>query len=442
MSKRRKSKPRRSKSGFDDALSAYRDQRFDEAESILSRLLQDDIPESRVAHLRGLTAMRREDGRLAETMLRLAVELDPASAGALSDLGNLLDGQAKSAEAVRCYRDALAIAPDHAQAGRNLGLTLIDLGRTQEALESFNDALSRNPDDEPLLLSKAKLLVSLDQPNEAIDALRQAIDANDSSTEPYKRLVSLYRRIGQHEQAAAVIDSWLAIEPDDPVAIHLKAASQQQPLTRASDEYVRRMFDEFAARFDDDLDALEYQGPELIRELMQETLGEPAGNLAVLDAGCGTGKCAFVLEPYAATLTGVDLSAKMIEKAAALDIYHSLVVAELSDYIASHREQFNVIVAADTFHYFGDLQPVLLGARAAVKHPGYLLFTLERSAADQSSDYRLNPNGRFSHREDYFEQQLSSAGWSLTTKRVARLRNEAGVPVEAWLVAACTGLSA
>ena len=156
----------------------------------------------------------------------------------------------------------------------------------------------------------------------------------------------------------------------------------------------------------------------------------------MLDAGCGTGKCGPLLKPFADHLWGVDLSPKMTAKAEQLGIYQTLVVGELTAFIAARPKQFDVIVAADTLNYFGDLQPVLMAARAAVKDPGYLLFTLEKSGESQSTGYRLNPNGRYSHSQSYLDEQLSSAGWEVSTSRVAVLRKEADQPVLGLLVAA------
>ena len=57
----------------------------------------------------------------------------------------------------------------------------------------------------------------------------------------------------------------------------------------------------------------------------------------VLDAGAGTGLCGESLRTYARKLVGIDLSARMLEKAKDRAVYDELVVAELTAYMREHR---------------------------------------------------------------------------------------------------------
>ncbi len=83
----------------------------------------------------------------------------------------------------------------------------------------------------------------------------------------------------------------------------------------------------------------------------------PDGRLVVLDAGCGTGLCGPLLRPYASRLVGVDLSGGMLDHARRKEIYTDLVQSELTEFLAAQQRAFDVIVAADTLVYFGDLAP-------------------------------------------------------------------------------------
>lgn len=432
MSKKRK---QRNPASFEHALTAYQEQRFAAAETILTELLEAGAPDYRVVHLSGLTAYRLNDFATAERMLQLATQLEPQSADAFCDLGNVLDESDKAEEAIRSYRKSLDLCADHPHAGRNLALTLLADEKAEEALDVLDTVHTGRPPDAPLYAARARVLESLERWEEAIEAAEFAVKESDGEVASYRKLVSLLRRSGQPDRAREAVNRWLQDHPNDSVALHLQSINQKQTVPRASDAYVRQMFDEFASRFDHELDALEYDGPQLISQDAREFLGEPNRSLAVLDAGCGTGKCGPILYPFAASLIGVDLSPKMTAIARETGMYTLLEVGELTDYMASRENQFDVIVAADTLNYFGNLFPVFAAAHAATKAAAHLFFTIEHSE-DQEDGYQLNSRGRFTHRESYVHEQLELAKWNVVGSRFACLRKEAGKDVPCLVVAA------
>ncbi|HYE91855.1 MAG TPA: tetratricopeptide repeat protein [Terriglobales bacterium] len=70
-----------------------------------------------------------------------AIELEPAHADALVNLGRLLHERGDVADAAERYRRALAVRPGHATAAYNLGVALEDLGRLDEAIDAYRAAL-------------------------------------------------------------------------------------------------------------------------------------------------------------------------------------------------------------------------------------------------------------------------------------------------------------
>jgi predicted TPR repeat methyltransferase len=162
----------------------------------------------------------------------------------------------------------------------------------------------------------------------------------------------------------------------------------------------------------------------------------PDRTLDVLDAGCGTGLCGPLICEYARRLVGVDLSARMLDRARERSLYHELVKEELTTYLRKVREQFDVIVSADTLCYFGPLEEPVGAAAAALRTGGMLLFTVEESSASPSpSDYIISPHGRYSHSRAYVERVLTGAGLRPEIVR-AELRMEAGAPVAGLVVRA------
>jgi predicted TPR repeat methyltransferase len=188
---------------------------------------------------------------------------------------------------------------------------------------------------------------------------------------------------------------------------------------------VRQIFERFAGSFEQVLDRLEYRAPQLIAARIETEVGPPGKSLEVLDAGCGTGLCGPLLAPYARHLTGVDLAPAMLAKAEEQGVYDRLEAAELTAFLESHADSYDLIASADTLCYFGALERVFAAAAGALRPGGVLAFTLERAENDSTPGYRLAPHGRYSHSEDYIRQGLAKAGLALCSIEEDTLRKEA-----------------
>jgi predicted TPR repeat methyltransferase len=107
----------------------------------------------------------------------------------------------------------------------------------------------------------------------------------------------------------------------------------------------------------------------------------------------------------------------------------------------AHNEAFDLIVSADTLVYFGDLKGVIAALAGALRPNGPVVFTLEHAVGDSgSSDYCLEPHGRYSHAQAYVERLLTRSG--LRSKIVqAELRTEAGAPVPGLVIRAAKSRS-
>ncbi len=194
-------------------------------------------------------------------------------------------------------------------------------------------------------------------------------------------------------------------------------------VTRASDGYVRAMFDKFAPAFDRALrDNLGYVAPQRLVELLD---GEPTGALRVLDAGCGTGLAGPLLAPWASHLVGVDLSPGMLARAAEGGCYGALHEAELTAWLAGCVERFDVVLSADVLIYFGRLEPLMAGFASVLADGGVVLVSIETGEGDAA----LQPTGRWKHSLAHACAAAAAAGLELSRSAECALRSEAGEPV-------------
>lgn len=438
------------------AMRLHRQGNLLEAQRDYERVLryQPDHPEA--LNFFGILQQQRGQSTQAEQLLRRAIHTAPNYASAYTNLGNILIVQQRYEDAIAAYRQAVLLRPDEVEASVNLGALLKGLGRLPEALEAYQFASERQPGNPEIYYRLGALLVEMNRIEEARTALEVTLQADGVHQNALLLMGTVLHRLGRREEARAVLGNavfqlggtenaltllqhWLRLMPEDPVAQHRLAAwfGADQPL-RASDAYVTDLFDRYAEHFDEHLHRLDYQAPMLIAERLGEIGGAGVGQLKVLDAGCGTGLCAPWLRPYASTLTGVDLSSKMVEKARERGGYDELAVAELTAFLREHRQTYDLIVSADTLVYFGDLTTVCAMMANALHTSGWLVFTVERTEPkDAPEGYQLNKSGRYSHTADYVDQILRKSGLNAVTVKTVTLRQEGKQSVLGYVVSAC-----
>ena len=388
------------------AIKAHKAGLLADAEAQYRRVLQNQPDDPDALNFLGMLRGQSGDATEAATLLKRSVEADPTNPHAWLNLGNVLVILHKDEEARTAFTKATELAPGFAMAWFNLGVCL---GRCK-------------------------------QPLEAASALHRALKIEPGHLRAYESLGLVLHRLGNYAEAAEVFREWLQHDPENPFARHMLAAtSGAEAPSKAADEYVRQLFDDFAANFDENLASLKYRAPQLIADrLGREMHGGRPGD--ILDAGCGTGLCGPLVRPHARTLVGIDLSAAMIEKARTRGGYEELIVAELCTFMSSRPDAFDVVISADTLVYFGALEEPLRAARTCLRRGGLLIFSVEHADGGGSGSgerpYRLETHGRYSHSEGYIRSALPAAGFSGVSIERGVLRRERGSDVRGLIVLA------
>jgi predicted TPR repeat methyltransferase len=107
-------------------------------------------------------------------------------------------------------------------------------------------------------------------------------------------------------------------------------------------------------------------------------------------------------------------------------------VADIEIWLNESGNEFDLILAADTLVYLGDLAPVFAGAAARLKPDGFFLFTVEKH---ESEGYELGPKRRWRHSESYLTSEAFKAGFSVAGLLECVPRMEAKRPVDGFAVA-------
>lgn len=238
---------------------------------------------------------------------------------------------------------------------------------------------------------------------------------------------------GNRDGAAKAFRRVLALDPADQLGagVRLARLGERKALRAMSPAYVRNLFDQYAGRFDRELvGTLGYNAPALLRAALDLVAGGDRRYARVLDLGCGTGLLGEVIRDRADELTGVDLSPNMIEAAKRKNIYDRLVVGDLIECLAAETAPFDLILAADVFVYFSDLNPIFKAAAERLSALGLIAFTVETHGGEGAI---LRDTLRFAHGESHLRAAAECAGLEVLKLEKVSTRREKDVPVEGLL---------
>ena len=342
------------------------------------------LNEYNIAALLGLAdiASRENDFEKAEKGYKRVLELAPKNFVAHNNFAELLYKQKRTAEALEEYRQAVIINPKSAEVSNNLAVILRDCGDYEQALGLLFNAYVLKPELEQISINLAETL-------------------------------TLYQR-QQPEEALKIAENWVRQAPENIFAEKTAAAFKGEDIEN-NQIYSEKLFDGFADNYELVVKNLGYSVPMAV--------GRALGNVkaSVVDLGCGTGLVGEVIKGPGVTLTGVDISAKMLEAARAKNIYDRLVQSDVVEFLYNNHN-YDWAIAADVLGYIGDLKE-FAAAVSGIK----LIFTTE--LYDGTEAYKVMPNGRYKHRQDYVENLLRDNGYTKISCKKMVLRKEDGKDV-------------
>jgi predicted TPR repeat methyltransferase len=425
------------------AVLLQKNEQFVEAHELYRRVLETAPDHPRALHYAGVLAHQQGRNDEALKLIERSLTLVPDQADWCSNLGIVFQSDGRLDAAIESYRRAIAIDPSHANAHNNLGVLLRATRQLAEAEAAYHAAIQLNPEHIDAYTNLGILLNGLKRTEEAAACYCKVITLRPKHREARKLLALAHCTLGEIGKAVNIFEEWLEEEPGDPIARHMLAACTGRDMPeRASNDFVETTFNRFASSFESKLERLSYRAPALVAAMLEDSGLEPSHCLDVLDAGCGTGLCGAIVAPYARWLVGVDLSEGMLAHAKDKNIYHTLMKAELTEYLRDNSEAFDLIVSADTLVYFGDLKGVLAAFAGALRPNGLFVFTLEHAAGDSAGvEYSLELHGRYSHARAYVERLLTFSCLQAEIIQ-AELRMEAGAPVPGLVIRAAKSASA
>jgi predicted TPR repeat methyltransferase len=341
----------------------------------------------------------------------------------------------RDVDARRFYEQVLQIAPAHTAALRKLAWLSEAAGNHVRAAELLQRFIELRPDDARGHQDLALALLHLGRRDEAVAALRRTTALAPNYAPGHCNLGLALEECGDLAGAIAALREAIRLQPDSGfIAYHLAAVAGKADESAATmkacpRDYLIRLFDGYAGRFDAHLfQSLNYVGPQLLAGIVDELAPTERRPLPwdVLDLGCGTGMTGVPFRNAAKTMTGVDLSPRMLERAArrvmpdGRRVYDSLLECDIVAALSASEAAYDLILAADIFIYVGDLHDVFSSVRRALRPSGLFAFTIE--VWDGSEDYRLLHTRRYAQSAAYIVNLTREAGLHEVRRRDATLR--------------------
>lgn len=276
-------------------------------------------------------------------------------------------------------------------------------------------------------------------------AAAAALEADAGDAEAAFALYEAEDELGDEQAALAALRATLAADNGHKAAARLLAAAEGGAAaaaaaaadTEGAAEYARQIFDGYAATFDEHLtETLKYAVPARLVEAADAVYVMAASSEAtsesselpryacVIDAGCGTGLSGEPLHGRVGTLTGIDVSAKMLDVARAKGLYTELVCDDL---VAALKPMdaatCDLLLSADTLMYVGALEAFFEQAARVVRPGGLLAFSVEsaeRAAGVEAGEegLALQASGRFAHTRQYIQKLAVPDVWETAAEAV------------------------
>jgi predicted TPR repeat methyltransferase len=335
--------------------------------------------------------------------------------------------------AVEAYTYATQLDPQHWSSYSNLGAVHYDnLRHYRDALTAYNMAyalltdpsvdVTDPPVDASFILSQLQYRIGLCL-SEDTTTQKCVVAQDDTNRRPEPGNCA--------ELAAHAFSLAVEYDPNNESAKHMLATlTADATMNRASNVYVKDLFDQYAQNFEHSLvQELQYTGFERLRRgfdraflLQNKTV--PHFDV-VVDAGCGTGLVGEQFRNVSNILIGVDLSEVIIEKAIQTrpTLYDEVQVGDITTIFQERKGTISLMIAADSFIYFGNLDPLFESISAGLRsHDGYIAFTLENvdlnneqllSTTKPNWRWQLTASGRFAHRKEYVIQTGQDHGLEL-----------------------------
>lgn len=382
--------------------------------------------------------MKKSAKQQANILMRPATPMAPAHPSPLEQhIVLTLYAQQQYAEAEKYAQNLAKQYPNSGFGWKYLGLCMRHLNRGDATMEPLQNAAKLMPGDFESFFYLGCTHQDLGNLDFAEACYRHAMALKADDVGAVGNLAETLRLQNREEEAIAMFRRKLELAPNDVYGNHALAMLTGSNPAVPPEQYISQLFDNYSDNFEQHLTStLNYNVPAQLAAMLAQHSPASAAKWDALDLGCGTGLVGSEIAPHCKNLVGVDLSAKMLDKARARQLYQRLVHADLQAMMRQEENAtFDVLVAADVFIYIGQLDEIVSQAARLLRPNGLLAFSIETSASAEhaAQDYFLEKAGRYSQSATYMARLAKAHGFHVLEMQTAPLRTENGKPVNGYL---------
>ena len=470
----------------------FQTQQYEQAQYLIGEALRVDPYETNALCFRGLALMKVRRHDAAIECFDRAIAIKPDFIEAFANRATAFSEMGRFEEAVAAFDQVLGMEPNHPVTWNNRGNALLALNRPEDAVAAYDTALSIMPSFPEATANRRRALDVLRGSNsrfadsaytkgvllmregrfhDAVTAFDEALEVRPGFVEAISNRATALSEMTRYEDALEGFNQALAIDAEhaiswnnrantlaamkrfeDAVASYDRALQLSPTFLEASDNrlnalfelkrgkrcppaYMRGLFDDFSSHYDETmLEKLQYRAHLHLRELAERVLPRLTPPWRILDLGCGTGLVGDTFKDLAAggRLDGLDIAPRMVEAARARGIYDELVLGDLETVLSAPGPAYDLILAADTMIYLGDLAPTFFGVAKRLEPEGFYIFAVESAP---EGEWQQTPANRFRHSTAYIKAEAERAGLNFVDAMECTLRNEASTPVSGLAVA-------
>ncbi len=383
----------------------------------------------------GLAFKKIDQFANATSAFTTLIALAPDHLAARFHLGCVTMAQKKFQEAISIFLNILEKQPNHAETHANLAGCYLQLNDLAAAKKHYLFANTLTPNDPWILFNLGVTTAQLGDIDQAIQYYQHVTQLDPQHFAAHNNLGVAFLTKQQPTLALEHFQKALELQPSNHAIDYIVTMlMQKRKYLKAPTEYIATLFDAYADHYEPHLlHALDYQIPTIfLKALAHVTALQPHKiQWDSLDLGCGTGLCGALLKPYVRTLTGVDLSEKMLAQAAQKNCYDLLEKSDLLSFLINKKENYDLILAGDVFVYLGDLDSIFKAIWQALRHQGLLIFNTEITTT--TTDFRMQQSGRFSHAKKYLDSLAKKYHFQIAYHATITSRQQQNKPVPGYL---------
>nr|MBF0221660.1 tetratricopeptide repeat protein [Desulfobulbaceae bacterium] len=390
-----------------------------------AQALLPDIPA--IVYQLGVCQYTLGENNLAIRSFETVLETEQDHWQAAYNLGAAYFSDGQILKAIEAYSLAARLNPDDADIYFNLGLAHKNAGDLEKARSAYIHSMEIIPDDADVHYNLGRLHNDMGQKEDAITSLEIATVLRPDFGAALTNLGVLYVDQNATDKAIAVYEKLIEIDHHPISSRHILNALTGKTTDSAPLSYVRELYDDFAGHFDKRLvEDLLYDIPRQFVDFLNEQRATQYPFQRMLDLGCGTGLCGQAFSGMVNSITGVDLSEKMIEKARSKDVYDALIQDDIISFVEGVNEPYDLIVAGDVLIYLGELESIFNRLANCLSENGRVLFSTE---CFDGKGYRLCQSGRYAHSTSYVTKLAQENGLQVLAVKSVNSRKEHG----AWI---------